>query len=179
MNYATLLPTDTPVRTGLIGAGAFDLSFYRQSQRMPGLTIAAVCDLIPSAARRRLVQAGTDPEAVQVCESAAAAQQAMAKNRLPVVPDGGRPRTGRGTRSMAVRRPGATKASGRACGPICRPSRICPPCGWTARSCARTGVRRARPQRKRRSPRGAAVGAASAPRSPSWRINGAVPCACA
>lgn len=89
MNYAALLPTDTPVRTGLIGAGAFGLSFYRQSQRMPGLTIAAVCDLIPAAARRRLVQAGADPEAVQICESAAAAQRAMDRNRLPVVPDGG------------------------------------------------------------------------------------------
>ena len=62
MNYAALLPTDTPVRTGVIGTGAFGLSFYRQSQRMPGLTIAAVCDLIPAAARRRLVQAGADPE---------------------------------------------------------------------------------------------------------------------
>ena len=35
---------------------------------------------------------------------------------------------------MAVRRPGATGASGRVCGPICRPSRIGPPCGGTARA---------------------------------------------
>ena len=50
----------------------------------------------------------------------------------------GRPRTGRGTRSTAVRRPGATRASGRAGGPIGKPSRIGPPCGGTARSGART-----------------------------------------
>ena len=30
---------------------------------------------------------------------------------------------------MAVRQPGATRASGRAGGPIGKPSRICPPCG--------------------------------------------------
>ena len=49
----------------------------------------------------------------------------------------GRPRTGRGNRSTAVMRPGATKASDRACWPICRPLQICPPCDWTARSGAR------------------------------------------
>ena len=49
----------------------------------------------------------------------------------------GRPRTESGTRSIAVRRPGATRASSHACGPSCRPSRICPPRGGTARSGAR------------------------------------------
>ena len=37
---------------------------------------------------------------------------------------------------MAVMQPGVTGASGRACWPIGKPSRICPPCSWTARLCA-------------------------------------------
>ena len=49
--------------------------------------------------------------------------------------------------------------------------RICPPCGWTARTGAAAGASK----KKRRSPLSAAVGGTSAPRSPSWRIARAVP----
>ena len=59
-----------------------------------------------------------------------------------------RPRTESGTRSIAARPVGAIRASGRAGWPICRPIRSCPPYGWTARSCARTSARRARPSAK-------------------------------
>ena len=49
-----------------------------------------------------------------------------------------RPRTARGTRSIAVLPTGATGASGRVGWPTCRPIRICPRGCWTARSGART-----------------------------------------
>ena len=59
-----------------------------------------------------------------------------------------RPRTESGTRSIAARPVGAIRASGRAGWPTGRPIRSCPPYGWTARSCARTSARRARPSAK-------------------------------
>lgn len=49
----------------------------------------------------------------------------------------GRPRTGKGTRSMAAKSPGATGAAGRAGWSTGGLIQIGPPCGWTARSCAR------------------------------------------
>ena len=50
--------------------------------------------------------------------------------------DDGRPRTGKGTRSIAAWPTGARGAAGRAGWPICRPSRSCSRGGWTVRSCA-------------------------------------------
>lgn len=88
MNYAELLRTDKPVRTGLIGAGAFGSDFWRQSRRIPGLEVGAVCDLDVEAVRTLLMAQGADPDALRICDTLPAARQAMATGKLPIVPDG-------------------------------------------------------------------------------------------
>lgn len=88
MNYAKLLYTDKPVTTGLIGLGDFGQSFFHQSRRIPGLTVAAICDVAVDQARATLQTAGIPPEACPVCDAARTAQRAMEAGKLPLVPDG-------------------------------------------------------------------------------------------
>ncbi len=88
MNYAKLLYTDKPVATGLIGLGDFGQSFFHQSLRIPGLTVAAVCDVAVDQALKALQVAGVPPEAYQVCDAVGSAQRAMEAGKLPLVPDG-------------------------------------------------------------------------------------------
>lgn len=88
MNYAALLRTDKPVRTGLVGLGAFGLSFLRQSRRMTGLTVGALCDRDMEMAQASLLAMGMDEAGIVPCESAAAATRAMERGCLPLVPDG-------------------------------------------------------------------------------------------
>ncbi len=88
MNYAKLLHTDKPVVTGLIGLGDFGQSFLRQSRRIPGVTVAAVCDVAVDRARTLLEAVGIPREACPICEAVGPAQSALEAGQVPVVPDG-------------------------------------------------------------------------------------------
>ena len=89
------------------------------------------------------------------------------------------PAYGKWNSVMVARRPGATGHLGRACWPACRPIRICPPCGGTPGR-ARARERGGRAQEQRPGARsGPQPRRLRHPRSPSWRIDGVVPCACA
>ena len=58
-----------------------------------------------------------------------------------------------------------------------RSLQICPPCGWTAPSCAHARAAGA-PRKKSQLPPSATAGATSAPRSIAWRIDRVVPSLC-
>src|SRR3954470_22075778 len=51
-----------PVRVGLIGAGKFGSMYLAQVPRTPGVHLAGIADLSPSAAQANLARVGWKPE---------------------------------------------------------------------------------------------------------------------
>ena len=51
-----------PIRVGLIGAGKFGAMYLAQVPRTPGVHLAAIADLSPSAARANLARVGWPAE---------------------------------------------------------------------------------------------------------------------
>src|SRR5512133_2962800 len=61
-----------PVRVGLIGAGKFGSMYLAQVPRTPGVHLAGIADLSPSAARANLARVGWDEQRTQAASLDAA-----------------------------------------------------------------------------------------------------------
>jgi len=68
-------PSSTYV--GVIGTGHFATAVVTQSESIDALTVAAVADLSPDAARRAFRLAGVPDDAIEFCESRAEALAAL------------------------------------------------------------------------------------------------------
>ena len=77
-----------PIRTGVMGAGAYGVGLVAQLAQAPGMVPAAVADLDVDAARDAYVAAGFAARDVVRAESAGAAADAVRAGRPVVVPDG-------------------------------------------------------------------------------------------
>lgn len=77
-----------PIRTGVMGAGAYGVGLVAQLAQAPGMVPAAVADLDVDAARDAYLAAGFSTEDVVRSESAGAAADAVRNGRPVVVPDG-------------------------------------------------------------------------------------------
>lgn len=75
------------VRAGLIGVGEFGMTLLAQAQRIPGFSVPVLCDLDAAKARASFADAGLDPGALAVCESAGAAEAALARGQSVLVTD--------------------------------------------------------------------------------------------
>ncbi len=77
----------TPTRVGVIGTGHFATAVVTQSESMSDLTVAAVADLNPEAARRAFRLAGVPDDAIVFCESGAEALAALERGQRAIVED--------------------------------------------------------------------------------------------
>ena len=77
-----------PIRTGVMGAGAYGVGLVAQLAQAPGMVPAAVADLDVDAARDAYVAAGFSEQDVVRAENAGAAADAVRAGRPVVVPDG-------------------------------------------------------------------------------------------
>ena len=71
MNYETLFKAvaEKKVRSAIVGAGEFGVSFVSQSCRVAGLEVSAVCNRTISKAVLAYVNAGVPEEEIRICES--------------------------------------------------------------------------------------------------------------
>jgi predicted homoserine dehydrogenase-like protein len=56
---------NNPIRVGLIGAGKFGSMYLAQVPRTPGVHLAAIADLSPSAAKTNLARVGWEPQRME------------------------------------------------------------------------------------------------------------------
>lgn len=75
------------IRVGVIGTGHFATAVVTQSASMDSLTVAAVADLNPEAARRAFHLADVPDEAIAYCESRAEALAALERGQRAIVED--------------------------------------------------------------------------------------------
>ena len=75
------------VRAGIIGTGHFATAVVTQSQAIPLLEVAVVCDLNVAAAQRAYQLAGLSPEDYVVCDSRRAALQALESGKRVILSD--------------------------------------------------------------------------------------------
>src|SRR5690606_32075108 len=88
LNFQLLFRTDQPVRTGLIGTGAYGHSFLFQARRAPHLEVVAVCDQDVEAARRACLGSGVAPADLAVCRTATDARAALDDGKTVITDDG-------------------------------------------------------------------------------------------
>ena len=77
-----------PIRTGVMGAGAYGVGLVAQLMQAPGMRPAAVADLDVDAARDAYVAAGFSAGDVVQAETAGTAADAVRAGKPVVVPDG-------------------------------------------------------------------------------------------
>ena len=89
MYWETLLRSaqKRTVRTFLIGAGDYGLSFVFQAQRTPGLQVCAIHDRSIERGLAAFRHAGLPVEAIAICESLGAARAALEAGRVLITPD--------------------------------------------------------------------------------------------
>ena len=76
-----------PIRIGLIGSGMMGTDIVTQVLQMKGIVVAAIADLNVPAAIRALAEAGHQPDAHRVVETASALEQAITDRRVAITPD--------------------------------------------------------------------------------------------
>lgn len=87
MNYHALFHSETPIRTGLIGTGAFGNSFLFQLRTIPRIRPAAVCDLHIDTARRACLHAGWPEDALAACATGSQGQAAFEAGKIVLAED--------------------------------------------------------------------------------------------
>jgi predicted homoserine dehydrogenase-like protein len=75
------------VRAGLIGVGEFGMTLLAQARRIPGFSVRVLCDLDAAKAKASFADAGLDPASLALCESAGAAEAALARGQSVLVTD--------------------------------------------------------------------------------------------
>src|SRR5690606_13350199 len=78
-------PGSPPILAGLVGVGEIGRSFLSQARLVPGLSARVACDRDVERAAAAFRSVGLDPEEVRICDSAAAAQQALEAGKVVVV----------------------------------------------------------------------------------------------
>ncbi|MCH2125860.1 MAG: Gfo/Idh/MocA family oxidoreductase [Pirellulaceae bacterium] len=78
---------ETPVRVGLIGAGKFGTMFLAQARRMIGLQVVGVAEREPARAEAALKTAGWAREAVVLCSTSAAMNDAARRQQVSITTD--------------------------------------------------------------------------------------------
>jgi len=76
-----------PVRTGVIGSGAYGTGVITQAPQVPELEVPVIAEADLDAARRAYGAAGLPPEALAVCESAGAIADAWRAGKKAITPD--------------------------------------------------------------------------------------------
>ncbi|MFB6106811.1 MAG: NAD(P)H-dependent oxidoreductase [Halobacteriaceae archaeon] len=85
---AELTARDDPVRVGVVGAGLFGSNLVTQTERVPGLRVAAIADIDRSKADEAFARAGVDPEGVAHVDGRAAADDRFDAGGRAVLGDG-------------------------------------------------------------------------------------------
>ena len=82
-----LAEDDQPIQVGIIGAGTFGTQIIARICQMRGMRIAVVADLITERGSSALQMGGVSREAVTLCDTAAAVNDAMRQREFAVTDD--------------------------------------------------------------------------------------------
>lgn len=80
---------EDPIHVGVIGTGVFGSHTIYAIEGTPGMTTAAVADLVPEKARETLHRAGVSPDEITSAADGADATEVIASGERAVLPDGG------------------------------------------------------------------------------------------
>src|SRR5437867_2048233 len=78
----------TPIRVGVVGAGAYRRWVITQCAHIPGMSVAVVADPDVERALKVYAETGRSREDAVVATSAAAATDAVSRGKPAIVPDG-------------------------------------------------------------------------------------------
>jgi len=73
----TLQKDGTPIKTGLVGAGAMGAGIIVQMERAPGMQVNIVCDMYIDRARESLIKGGVQEKNIEVCDTVEKAHAAI------------------------------------------------------------------------------------------------------
>lgn len=83
-----LTERDTPIRTGLIGAGIFGSQVLYAAEETPGMEISAIADLDETIARNAYNRAGVPEATIEECEDTTEVMDVITTGNRAIVTDG-------------------------------------------------------------------------------------------